>query len=159
MIPRVPGDRRTTLAITVAVGVLLAGVVYFGFREPATAADPAWPRTPDPALTPGATLPADTATICKSGYSASVRHVSRAQARTVFAAYHVPYAQHARGELDHLIPLALAGSNDLTNLWPQLGSRPNHKDVQESSLHRQVCRGVITLAEAQRLIVDPVNWT
>jgi hypothetical protein len=59
-------------------------------------------------------------------------------------------------EEDHLIPLELGGSPiDPGNLWPEPyhPSIPNggarFKDEVENYLHRQVCTGEITLAQAQ----------
>ena len=47
-------------------------------------------------------------------------------------------------EIDHLIPLELGGSNEMSNLWPQ-PYRPQpdarEKDVLENYLYRQVCSG------------------
>lgn len=117
-----------------------------------------WPAKPDPALTPGATLNVTRSQVCTPGYSKSVRNVPTSEAQAVFAAYHVPYSEHGKGELDHLISLELGGSNDQTNLWPQYGPRPNKKDGYEDALHRAVCAGSMTLAAAQKLIVNPANW-
>jgi len=58
-------------------------------------------------------------------------------------------------EIDHLIPLELGGSNDLSNLWPQ-PYRPqpaaHEKDVLENYLHRQVCAGQVNIGAAQQAI-------
>lgn len=57
-------------------------------------------------------------------------------------------------EYDHLIPLELGGgANDSRNLWPENGAPPNPKDVVENRLRREVCRGRMSLARAQRIIV------
>ncbi len=61
----------------------------------------------------------------------------------------------ARYEVDHLIPLELGGSNDVTNLWPQsyVSTWGAHiKDELENRLHKLVCAGTITLPEAQDAI-------
>jgi hypothetical protein len=54
-------------------------------------------------------------------------------------------------EVDHLISLELGGSNDIKNLWPELGF-PNPKDTVENTLHKEVCNGTITLQQAQKCI-------
>jgi hypothetical protein len=63
-------------------------------------------------------------------------------------------------ELDHLIPLELGGAPaDVANLWPEPWTgEPNahEKDAVENYLHAQVCRGTVTLAEAQRMIAT--DW-
>ena len=59
-------------------------------------------------------------------------------------------------ELDHLVPLELGGSNDITNLWPEVGKLPNTKDEVEYTLNRAVCDGQVTLAAAQLAIAT--DW-
>ena len=66
-------------------------------------------------------------------------------------AYNAKYS-----ELDHLVPLELGGSNDATNLWPEMGKRPNPKDSVETALKHAVCKGTVTLAAAQQAIAT--NW-
>jgi hypothetical protein len=60
-------------------------------------------------------------------------------------------------ELDHLVPLELGGASDTRNLWAEPGTVPNEKDPVEGRLHRAVCAGVITLADAQHRIAT--DWT
>src|SRR5690348_5443054 len=113
---------------------------------------------PSPALTPGAVLTTNAATVCVSGYSSSVRDVPDSEKEAVYARYgipHVPY-QH---EVDHLVSLELGGSNAITNLWPEpyagrWGART--KDVLENKLHDLVCSGTIGLRDAQR--IEARNW-
>ena len=63
-------------------------------------------------------------------------------------------------EEDHIISLELGGHpSDPKNLWPQLwdGEWGAHKkDVIETHLKSMVCKGQITLAEAQRAIAT--DW-
>src|SRR5258707_1172531 len=60
-------------------------------------------------------------------------------------------------EYDHLVPLELGGAtNDPHNLWPEQGASPNPKDTVENKLRSEVCDGQISLAAAQREIVN--NW-
>ena len=72
-------------------------------------------------------------------------------------------APASRYEYDHDVPLELGGAlNDPRNLWPELDyTHPapfylNPKDHLEDALHRRVCAGAMTLAQAQRLIA--LNW-
>lgn len=61
------------------------------------------------------------------------------------------------GELDHLISLELGGSPSSTlNLWFEPGKIPNQKDKVENYLNSSVCRGEISLGEAQREITS--DW-
>jgi hypothetical protein len=83
------------------------------------------------------------------------------ESQTQWAKYHVAYpAYHipgsARSELDHLVPLELGGSNDITNLWPELGKIPNPKDGVERALNHAVCAGRVSLSAAQNAIAS--DW-
>jgi hypothetical protein len=121
---------------------------------------------PDHLCTEGAVDPRVTqgniaATICRSGYTTTVRppesvtepiNVERMSAYGISA----PLAMY---ELDHLIPLELGGASTTTNLWPEplAGSRGAHrKDELENALRGQVCSGAVTLAVAQLAIA--ANW-
>jgi hypothetical protein len=123
---------------------------------------------PDPACTPGAIDPrvttANTATtICTAGYTATVRppeSVTERIKRDQMAAYGLQGQPLSGYELDHLISLELGGSpDDVANLWPQPWTgEPNahQKDAVETYLRREVCRGAIALADAQRMIAT--DW-
>jgi hypothetical protein len=124
---------------------------------------------PDPVCTPGATDPrvtqdALTATVCVAGYTKTVRppaSYTDAIKRDQMRAYGLT-GSPADYEEDHLIPLALGGHpTDPRNLWPQprrsIGGRAEDKDAVEDALHRDLCAGRITLADAQRRIVT--DWT
>lgn len=56
-------------------------------------------------------------------------------------------------EEDHLMPLALGGApRDPKNLWPVLWPRAKLDDIRETRLHRDLCKGKITLSLAQTMI-------
>jgi hypothetical protein len=62
-------------------------------------------------------------------------------------------------EVDHLVSLELGGSNDIANLWPEPAEpRPgfHEKDTVENWLHAQVCKGAITVENAQHAIAT--DW-
>jgi hypothetical protein len=115
---------------------------------------------PDAACTPGAVMPgADLEVVCHES-TRGRRHVAPAVHREAFAAYGFSYPQ-PRGafEVDHLIPLELGGDNTIENLWAEpAGPAPgfHEKDHVEVYLHRQVCSGRMTLADAQRAIA--ADW-
>jgi hypothetical protein len=118
---------------------------------------------PNKKLTPGATDPRVTQatiqeTICKPGFTATVRNTSLATKKLVFERYGIAWADHALYEVDHLVSLELGGADVVTNLWPEpyngaLGAR--QKDVVETTLKREVCAGKRTLKDAQARIK---NW-
>jgi len=120
-------------------------------------------QLPDPHCTPGSVDPAITqadigSTICRSGYTAKVRppssQTTKAKYDVAYPAYSIPNGDTS--ELDHLVSLELGGSNDITNLWPEVGSLPNPKDAVENALHRAVCDGKVSLRAAQRAIA--ADW-
>jgi len=120
---------------------------------------------PDPACTPGATNPDVTqasigSTICRAGYTGTIRPAAYTSAlkRQQIVAYGYPDTNPADYEEDHLISLELGGApRDQRNLWPEPGHSPNAKDTVENVLHSRVCAGTLALAEAQRRIAT--DWT
>lgn len=118
---------------------------------------------PDPSCTPGAVDPQVTvAELCRpGGYTGSVRPPVSGTDGTgkakhyAYAAYGVPAGDVS--ELDHLVPLAAGGSNDITNLWPELGRQPNPKDHVELVIHDAICAHKVDMSTAQRAIAS--NWT
>lgn len=107
---------------------------------------------PDSACTPGAVLTTDSKVICISGYTKTVRDVSLTTKKAVFAEYGIPYSKHGDYEVDHLISLELGGSNDISNLWPELTKGDSGslvKDKLENFLHSQICNGKLSVTDAQ----------
>lgn len=126
---------------------------------------------PDPKCTPGATNPLVTqaniaTTICKSGYTKTIRpsaYVTGIEKKLNALSYGYTGSLHI-SEYDHEISLELGGSpNDPRNLWVEPAS-PGHtgnsvsnpKDGIENKLNAAVCSGKVTLAQAQNAIAT--NW-
>lgn len=125
---------------------------------------------PDASCNPGARNPDVTqstigSTICKSGYTTSIRPSTSitnkekaADAKSYSFTGSLSYAEY-----DHFIPLELGGDpNDARNLWvePNKSSATsvnNPKDSIETKLKTLVCNGSITLSAAQQAMVT--NWT
>ena len=110
---------------------------------------------PDLTCSPGAVLTTDIKTICTVGYTKTVRDVSTATKKKVFKEYGILYSQHSNYEVDHIISLELGGSNDITNLYPESYTITNGaraKDKFENYLHRQICKGLMDIKEAQKEI-------
>jgi hypothetical protein len=123
---------------------------------------------PDPHCTPGALNPAVTqstisSTICKSGWTSSVRpgeSVTEPEKLASIKAYGDtgPVSSY---EYDHQVPLELGGAvNDARNLWPEpdyashSGFYLNPKDHLERALNRLVCGGKMPLSKAQQVIAS-----
>ena len=130
---------------------------------------------PDPHCTPGATNPRVTqadlkSTICKSGYTASIRppaSITGREKKASETAYGFT-GKASTTEYDHLISLELGGDpNAPQNLWPEPNKARasgvnNPKDRVEDKLKSLVCNAVrrkayLPLAKAQYLIAT--NWT
>lgn len=120
---------------------------------------------PDPTCTPGAVNPKVTqdtldTTICKGGYSKSIRPpraITDAEKRASAAAYGYTGPLSAV-EFDHLVGIEVGGDpNDPRNLWPEPGASPNPKDATESRLHELICSGKVALVAAQEAIA--ADWT
>jgi competence protein ComEC len=112
---------------------------------------------PDHACTPGAIFAdATMADTCVAGYTATVRNVSAKTKKQVFEEYGMTYPQPTGAyEVDHFIPLALGGSNDIANLFPEAAAPIpgfHEKDVVEVFLQGEVCSGRATLGAAQKQI-------
>jgi len=153
------------IPLTIEPGTLIPGIGIGGTPAPALG-----PRTktsgcqiqgtlPDGACTPGSVLNVSSDQVCQPGYASSVRDVSESERDQVYAAYGIANTAPGQYEIDHLVPLSLGGSNDISNLWPQpdsanLGNQ--EKDAVENYLHDQVCSGSMSLADAQRSIAS--NW-
>jgi hypothetical protein len=126
-------------------------------------------QRPDRRCTPGAVNPAVTqatigSTICRRGWTATVRPaqgITEPEKLASLRAY--GESPPSRYEYDHFVPLELGGAvNDPRNLWPEpdyptrRGFELNPKDGLETTLKHRVCDGLMTLAAAQRAIAS--NW-
>jgi hypothetical protein len=174
-----------TLVVATSSAVAAAIVVGPGPQSPYTVQHQPAPSTchyrwtaakqplPDVHCTPGATNPKVTpatiaTTICRSGYTTSIRPpvtITNAEKKLNALSYNyrLPLSW---GEYDHLIPLELGGDpNDPRNLWVEPPS-PGHvasagvynpKDSIENYAKSLVCAHRVSLRVAQALIV--ANWT
>lgn len=121
---------------------------------------------PDPRCSPGATNPAVTQanvsdTICKSGWTRTVRppeSVTGPEKRLDMHAYGITGSSR-QYELDHIISLELGGApNSYRNFYPEPdyphreGFYLNPKDRLENELNRLVCDGRMPLRVAQATI-------
>ena len=113
---------------------------------------------PNPKLTPGATLDVTDKDLCKPGYESRDRTIPITVKGQVVDRYGI--GANASGyNVDHLIPVGLAGSNSLMNLWPQplSGEWSYHKKNRlEAKMHKMVCSGALELKTAQQEIAT--DW-
>lgn len=151
------------------IGILVAGVVATAtiLVSQGGKAGPA-DLYPSPVHTPGVVNIAVTQatigqTICVKGWTATIR--PPASYTTSLKAQQLPIAAGKLSdyEEDHFISLELGGNpTSIENLWPEpyvssvAGVGARTKDQVEDYLHRQVCSGAMTLAEAQKEITS--DW-
>lgn len=123
-------------------------------------------QLPDPGCTPGSVGSTDVNEVCVPRFASQRRPADRytRQAKTTaMLAYRIPLTDAPRVEYDHLIPLSLGGSNDTSNLWPQvsdlsLADERNTKDDVEYKLWRAVCvTRTVRLDQAQLQMAR--DWT
>lgn len=111
---------------------------------------------PNKDLTPGAVVPnATKELVCKPGYSRSMRdELTNDEKKAVYRRYDMDYdSEHY--QIDHLIPISIGGSNDITNLWPQPIERNIGflgKQQVANYLHNEVCAGRMEISVAQEKI-------
>jgi hypothetical protein len=120
---------------------------------------PSLALSPNPRLTPGATLPVNQDAICMQEPVKRSPLVLASVGRRVFEEYGIRNPEPKHYELDYLIDPDLGGSDDASNLWPQPYSalwNAHVKDALEMHLREMVCAGKIALSEAQRDI--SVDW-
>jgi hypothetical protein len=76
------------------------------------------------------------------------RHLTARTKRMVAERYDIAPKDYKYYEFDHYIPVALGGSNNGANIWPQLLSEAHEKDVLEVRLYHALKKGTITQKEA-----------
>ena len=116
---------------------------------------------PPGALNPQVTQSNISVTICRPGWTRTIRppvRYTNALKLTQMKERHLPGAPSSY-ELDHYLPLELGGhpTNPL-NLWPELWSQARVKDKWENALNRAVCALRMSLRAAQEKIKNPRTW-
>jgi hypothetical protein len=109
---------------------------------------------PNAALTPGDIFYVTVEQLAHSGYTRTVRNVSNATKHQVYLAYGITDTHGY--VIDHLIPLEIGGSNEVTNLWPQPKKESRIKDKLEETLHHLIISHRVDLATAQQEVA--ANW-
>ena len=120
---------------------------------------PSLALSPNPRLTPGATLSVTEDAVCAEERAREARPVLASVGMKIFQEYGIRNPEPRRYELDYLIDPNLGGSDDESNLWPQPYStlwNAHVKDALEKHLRELVCAGKITLVQAQRDI--SIDW-
>jgi hypothetical protein len=101
--------------------------------------------------TPGATAKVKMDQLCAADFASSLKPVSNWQRAEALERYGIR-PDGFSGELDHLVPVSLGGSNDPDNLWPFHAGGTFTLEAKQAlalKLHDMVCAGNISLKEAQ----------
>ncbi len=118
------------------------------------------PIFPDSVKTPGEIRGDSLETICHSGYTKIVRDVSTNRKQMVYNSYMIDPIMRKNYVIDHLIPLGLGGSNNISNLWAQDRRTKSWNDIQKNVLgnflRKKVCSGELDLTVAQNAM--RTNW-
>lgn len=100
-------------------------------------------------LNPDVTQATIHATICKAGWAKSVRPPQSYTSKLKRSQLPAGASMREFSE-DHLMPIEIGGApRDPANLRPVPVARAKADDVWENKLHREVCDGSMTLAEAR----------
>lgn len=120
-----------------------------------------YPFLPSKDLTPGDVASTNTKLVCESGYTSRARDVSRSTKNRIYKLHSVDKKKCIGDcKIDHLIPLAIGGSNADKNLWPhEYGAEWTvfMKTRLEVRLRKEVCQNGMPIQEAQQCIRD--DWT
>jgi len=111
-------------------------------------------QLPSAFQTPGGKGKANEAQVCAADFEASVKPVAKWQREQALERYG-KRPEDFTGELDHLIPISLGGSNDPDNLWPLPANKdmgPAQKKELDLKLHQLVCDKTLKLKDAQDAI-------
>ena len=126
----------------------MAAAVLIGIPSYAAA------QLPSSLQTPGNKGKANEAQICAADFEASVKPMAKWQRDQALERYG-KRPEDFTGELDHLIPISLGGTNDPDNLWPLPANKemgPAEKKALDLKLHQMVCDKTIKLKDAQDAI-------
>lgn len=146
---------------TLALKVIIALGALVLFVTAATAQTVPYYHLPNRALTPGAIASTDATQICEKDYPARSRNVSNSLRSKIYKDHGVD-KEKCRGDckIDHLVPLAVGGSNDPKNLWPhEYGAdfSVHEKTRLEVLMRKKVCNEGMPVQQAQACFLW--NWT
>jgi len=135
--------------------------VLLVFVSAASAQQPPYHHIPNRVLTPGDIASTDVDVICQKDYPAKSRRVSNSLREKVYTLHKVQKSQ-CRGDckIDHLVPLAIGGSNDIKNLWAhEYGAdySVHEKTRLEVLMRKKVCTEGMPIQQAQACFVW--DWT
>jgi hypothetical protein len=140
----------------VAVGTISKSLAIFLLADTLAAPAFAFDVRPNPNLTGGSVRIDGQDAHSACGQSKAHRSpMTHARRDEILTRYGLPPGDHPDYEIDHLIPLCLGGSDDLSNLWaePRRSIEPKWnaeaKDRLERLMCDMVCSGQLDIGTAQ----------
>lgn len=116
------------------------------------------PHKPNPDVTYGDYCTTDNPDYDGQRYGEGIaycrRNVSTYKKKMIYEEYSVPERCKRNYTVDHFIPLALGGSNDAVNLWPEHKKVKATRQDLEQEVYDQLRRGEITQKQAVDVIID-----
>jgi hypothetical protein len=136
----------------------LAFIVLSTFMMSTYAGGPAYPKTPDPKLTPGMLCELTETYRYPEHIAYCERGVDSFTKEAIFMDYRKYLGYRLNGErttfkIDHFIPLCAGGSNQMVNLWPQHISLSEITDPIESKGCEKLSKGMIKQKDLVALIM------
>lgn len=136
---------------TILAGAMLINLSTMAFAEEV-------PLTPNPEITYGDYCSPDDPNFVEYRYEEDVaycrRAVSRHMKKHIYTVYQIPEGCKENYTVDHLIPLAMGGSNKPENLWPEHKRIKATRRTLEQELYDKLRRGEISQKEAVETIVN-----
>lgn len=112
-------------------------------------------------VNPNVTQANISSTICKSGWTKTVRPPVSYTNKLKFALMDkagIPHSEAQNLELDHDIPIEGGGNpTDPNNLWIQWYTKKpsaHSKDKLENLIHKKICSGILSLVDGQSEFVN-----
>jgi hypothetical protein len=116
-----------------------------------------FPLTPDPEHSPGALCTSKDSDFLDRRYPEKIpycrRNVSEYLKKEIYEFYDIPEECRHRYTIDHIIPLALGGSNAPENLWPEHKKVKDTRPNLEVQLYAALKRGEMTQKHAIQIIL------
>jgi hypothetical protein len=116
-------------------------------------------QLPNNYYTPGKADKVDVKQLCAATFDSSAKPVADWQKNEALTRYGVR-PESFNGQLEHLVPVALGGTNDPDNLYPFHGQGEYTQDAKQrlaAKLHELVCDGKVSLKQAQDVFKK--DWT
>jgi len=116
------------------------------------------PEVPDPQNTPGSLCTVQDKDFKEFRYEEQIayckRNVSRGFKKYIYALYRIPKKCRKQYTIDHLLPLAIGGNNNLQNLWPEHKAIKSLRQNLEFNIYMKLKKTLINQQEAIDIVME-----